>query len=91
MDFREALFHYDLHDIGFIGAHWTYGNKRKGDRNVKVCLDRAVATPAWSALIPEHRLRHIVSSCSDHCPILLSADHVSNCRPTAPIRRYGVV
>jgi hypothetical protein len=45
-----------LHDIGFIGAPWTYDNKRKGDRNVKVRLDRAVTTPAWSALFPEHRL-----------------------------------
>jgi exonuclease III len=87
MDFREVLSHCDLHDIGFIGAPWTYDNKRKGDRNVKVRLDRAVATPAWSALFPEHRLRHIVSSRSDHCPILLSVDHVSNCHPTVPIRR----
>jgi hypothetical protein len=66
MDFREVLSHCDLHDIGFIGTPWTFDNKQKGERNVKVRLDRAVASPAWSAMFPEHRLRHIPSSRSDH-------------------------
>jgi hypothetical protein len=91
MDFREVLYHCDLHDIGFIGTPWTFDNKQKGDRNVKVRLDRAVATPTWSALFPDHRLHHIVSSRSDHCPILLSADHVTNWHPGVPIRRYEIV
>jgi hypothetical protein len=29
MDFREALSHYDLYDIGSIGAPWTFANKQK--------------------------------------------------------------
>jgi hypothetical protein len=52
-DFREVLSHCDLHDVGFIGLPWTFDNKQKGDRNVKVRLDRAVASPAWSAIFSE--------------------------------------
>jgi endonuclease/exonuclease/phosphatase family metal-dependent hydrolase len=85
-DFHEVLSHCDLHDVGFIELPWTFGNKQKGDRNVKVHLDCAVASPAWSAMFPEHRLRHLVSSRSDHYPILLLADIDTNVRPDRPIR-----
>jgi endonuclease/exonuclease/phosphatase family metal-dependent hydrolase len=78
LDFREVLSHCDLHDLGFIGAPWTFDNKQKGDRNVKVRIDRAVATPAWSMLYLEHRLRHLVSSRSDHSPILLLVERATN-------------
>jgi endonuclease/exonuclease/phosphatase family metal-dependent hydrolase len=88
LDFREVLSHYDLHDLGFTGASWTFDNKQKGDRNVKVRIDWAVATPAWSTLYLEHRLSHLVSSRSDHIPILLSVERATNCRPERPIRPY---
>jgi hypothetical protein len=39
LDFREVLSHCDLHCIGFSGLPWTYNNKQKGDRNVRVRLD----------------------------------------------------
>lgn len=35
-DFRDVLFQCDLHDISFVGLPWTYDNKQKGDRNVRV-------------------------------------------------------
>jgi hypothetical protein len=89
-DFRELLSHCDLHDIGFVGSAWTFDNKRKGDHNVKVRLDRAVATSAWTACFPEYRLRHISSSRSDHCPLLLSAEQATNGRLQRPIRRYEI-
>jgi hypothetical protein len=91
MDFREVLSHCDLYDIGFVGNPWTFDNNQKGERNVRVRLDRAVASPAWSLLYPNHRLRHIASSRSDHCPILLSVESAENCRTGRPIRRYEVV
>ncbi|XP_071680173.1 uncharacterized protein [Lolium perenne] len=90
MDFREVLSHCDLHDIGFSGTPWTFDNRRKGSRNVKVRLDRAVATPAWSAMFSSHRLTHIASSRSDHCPILLSPDLNSDRQHGRPIRRYEI-
>jgi hypothetical protein len=48
MDFREVLSHCDLYNIGFVGTPWTWDNKQKGQRNVKVRLDRDVAIPSWS-------------------------------------------
>jgi hypothetical protein len=48
MDFREVLSHCDLYNIGFVGIPWTWDNKQKGQRNVKVRLDRDVAIPSWS-------------------------------------------
>ncbi|XP_071674251.1 uncharacterized protein [Lolium perenne] len=91
MDFREVLSHCDLHDIGFAGTPWTYDNKKKGDRNVKVRLDRAFATPSWSACFHLMRLRHLTSSRSDHYPLLLAADVADGSRPLRPIRRYEIM
>jgi hypothetical protein len=71
LDFREVLSHCDLHDLGFSGKAWTYDNLQTGVRNVKVRLDRAVASPEWSGWFPHAMLKHIISSRSDHCPILL--------------------
>jgi hypothetical protein len=90
LEFRETLSHCDLHDIGFSGTPWTYDNKQKGERNIKVPLDRAVASPAWSACFPEYHLRHLVSSRSDHSALLLSAEEPDNGRPARPIRRYEI-
>ena len=90
-DFWEVLSICDLHDIGFSGTPWTYDNKQKGDRNVKVRLDRAVASPTWSSLFPNMCLRHIPSSRSDHCPILLGVEQPTKNRPARLIRRYEIV
>jgi hypothetical protein len=48
LDFREVLSHCDLHDVGFIRLPWTYDNNKKGERNIRVRLDRVVASPSWS-------------------------------------------
>jgi hypothetical protein len=48
LDFREVLSHCDLHDIGFIGLPWTYNDNQKGERNVRVRLDRVVGSSSWS-------------------------------------------
>jgi hypothetical protein len=48
IDFCEVLSFCDLHDIGFQGLPWTYDNKQKGERNVRVWLDRTVTSPSWS-------------------------------------------
>jgi hypothetical protein len=91
LDFREVLSYCDLHDTGFIGTPWTSDNKQKGDRNVKVRLDRAVASPAWSSIFPDWRIRHLTSSRSDHCPLLLSVDPGPERRLAHQIRRYEIM
>ena len=49
---RDALTDYELWDLGFLGAPFTYDNGWRG--NVKVCvrLDRACADEAWKELFP---------------------------------------
>jgi hypothetical protein len=71
-NFRDALSDCDLVDLGFTGLPFTYDNGRRGAANVKVRLDRAVADTGWRDLFGEASLRHLVSSRSDHCPLLLA-------------------
>jgi hypothetical protein len=70
--FRKVLSTCNLHDLGFSGPCWTYNNKQKGIRNVKVRLDRAVACPLWSNMFPHAEVKHLISSRSDHLPILIN-------------------
>jgi endonuclease/exonuclease/phosphatase family metal-dependent hydrolase len=69
--FRSALSDCGLIDIGFRGLPWTYDNKQVGERNVKVRLDHAVANTNYLQMFPDSLVEHLVSSRSDHCPILL--------------------
>jgi hypothetical protein len=55
-DFWEVLSYCELHDLGFVGLPWTYDNKLEGEQNVKVSLDRAVASPEWSNCYPDAQL-----------------------------------
>lgn len=71
-DFRDVLQDCELHDLGFKGVPHTYDNKREGWRNVKVRLDRVVADDKWRDIYSTAQVVHLVSPCSDHCPILLN-------------------
>jgi hypothetical protein len=73
-EFRETLAFCDLHDLGYRGTPWTFDNKKEGKKNVKVRLDRAVASPSWNSKFPDAFVRHLVSSRSDHCPILIDLE-----------------
>ena len=42
--FRYVLADCGLFDLGFYGVPWTYDNKQSGLRNVRVRLDRVVAS-----------------------------------------------
>jgi hypothetical protein len=70
-NFMDALSYCDLTDIGFTGLPYTYDNKRVASANVKVRLDRAIADTTWRDLFGDANLFHLVSSRSDHCPLLL--------------------
>jgi hypothetical protein len=74
LDFREVLSHCGLHGLGFAGLSWTYDNKQKGNKNVKVMLDSAVVSPSWSQWFREARAQHLISSRSDHCLVFLNLE-----------------
>lgn len=41
--FREMVQYCEFMDLGYSGAPYTWDNRREGDRNIKVRLDRALA------------------------------------------------
>jgi hypothetical protein len=88
LEFREVLSHCDLHDLGFVGLPWTFDNKQKGDRNVRVRLDRAVACPEWMHYFKDYRVEHLVSPRSDHSPLLISFSDTPADKYHKPCRRY---
>ena len=44
---REALDSCQLQDLGYRGYAFTWSNKRPGDANTKIRLDRGVANEEW--------------------------------------------
>jgi endonuclease/exonuclease/phosphatase family metal-dependent hydrolase len=91
LDFREVLSYCDLHDVGYTGVPWTFDNKQAGGRNVRVRLDRAVASPSWSEWFPQVRVKHLISASSDHCPIFLDLEKDHNVQPQRRTARYEVM
>jgi hypothetical protein len=91
LDFREVLSHCDAHDLGFIGVAWTFNNKQIGARNVRVQLDRAVASSSWTSWFIGARVRHLATSRSNHVPIFLEIDKEDNQRPANRISRYEIM
>ncbi|XP_075674939.1 uncharacterized protein LOC142644147 [Castanea sativa] len=45
--FREALSSGQLNDLGFKGYPYTWSNKRPGEANTKIRLDRDIIQEAW--------------------------------------------
>jgi hypothetical protein len=86
-DFRDTLEFCNLHDLGYVGCPWTFDNNQSGRKNVRVRLDRAVACPSWSQLYPQATVQHLVSSRSDHCPIVISLVSDLN-RTSSQLPRY---
>jgi hypothetical protein len=90
-DFRSVLSFCNLHDLGFTGPPWTFDNKQKGRKNVKARIDRGVASNSWSDLFPHAKLSHIVSSRSDHLPLLLNYESIHVQRKRTVGQRYEIM
>lgn len=87
--FRDALEICGLVDLGFSGVPHTYDNLRGGNANVKVRLDRAVASNDWRNLYAFHSVQHLITPCSDHVPLLLRGEpETSFARPNC--RQYEI-
>lgn len=57
--FRDAVTACDFVDLGFIGLPYTWDNRHQGDRNIKVRLDRGLATSAFVDLFSEIKVWHV--------------------------------
>ena len=60
-----------LEDLGYKGYPFTWTNKRPGDANTKLRLDRAVATKGWIEKFPVSTVVHLPPRASDHLPIAI--------------------
>ena len=72
--FRDMLEVCELVDLGFTGLPVTYDNRRGRSSNVKVRLDRAVATNDWPNLFAFVVVEQIPSPCSDHLAVFLKGE-----------------
>ena len=77
--------------MGFSGTPWTYDNKQEGARNVRVRLDRAVASTDWSGLFANAQVQHLVSSRSDHSPLLVRVERDQGKHIKGRISRYKIM
>ena len=89
MEFKVALLHCGLVDLGFQGNIFTWNNGHPRDAFVQEQLDRACATLEWRSFSPHAKVIHIQSSYSDHNPIII---HISMpnqiCRKKKIPRRF---
>jgi hypothetical protein len=89
--FRDMMHDCGLVDLGFRGLPWTYNNKQSAERNVRVRLDRAIATTNWSHLFPGASVEHLVSPRSDHCPLLIKLTDLNERRHNGKCQRYEIM
>ncbi|KAI8546418.1 hypothetical protein RHMOL_Rhmol07G0115600 [Rhododendron molle] len=71
-DFQQFIRSNQLIDVGYVGYPFTWNNKRVGGDNIRIRLDRALASSKWRTDYPDVILRHLKARGSDHCPIILS-------------------
>lgn len=71
-DFQQFIRSNQLIDVGYVGYPFTWNNKRAGGDNIRIQLDRALASSKWRTDYPDVILRHLKARGSDHCPIILS-------------------
>ena len=69
--FREALDSCQLQDLGYRGYPFTWNNKRPGDANTKIRLDRGVTNEEWRVKFQMSTITHLSTHTSDHLPIML--------------------
>ena len=71
-DFREAVQDCNLRDLGCNGYPFTWSNRRFGTHFIKEQLDRFMCSNDWSNFFQDQAATNLVTSCSDHNPILMA-------------------
>ncbi|XP_043693127.1 uncharacterized protein LOC122643577 [Telopea speciosissima] len=72
--FRDFIDKCDFLDLGFHGPMYTWSNKRRGQDNIRIRLDRALCNPAWRQAFANAAIFMKPTVSCDHCPILLDTD-----------------
>ncbi|KAE8785881.1 hypothetical protein D1007_40398 [Hordeum vulgare] len=76
--FREVVDVCGIAYLGYRGLNWTWEKNVSGGHFCRVRLDRAMASPCWSALFPFATVEHLIAAKSDHNPILLETELVDS-------------
>ena len=72
--FRDALGYCALKDMGYTRFPYTWCNRRPGDQNTWIPLDRGVVIVDWILRFQAFRIPHLDAFHSDHKPLLLCSD-----------------
>ncbi|KAJ1296239.1 hypothetical protein BS78_01G284600 [Paspalum vaginatum] len=81
----DVLIRESANDIQW-GGIFVYGEPKVQDRS-----HRAVALLTWTDLFTNAQLVHLISSRSDHCPLLLHLDKIQDSMPTKYCLRYEIM
>jgi len=69
--FREVVEVCGFSDLGFIGLPWTWNNRQDGDWNIKVRLDRGLASASFIEMFRDVKVWHVQTTESDHCCLMI--------------------
>jgi hypothetical protein len=69
--FREVIDECLFQDLGWSGTEYTWDNGQAGDANVKARLDRAFGNEAFLSKFENTKVRHVLTTESDHCVLLV--------------------
>ncbi|KAL9680031.1 hypothetical protein QQ045_017904 [Rhodiola kirilowii] len=70
--FRETIEACGLVDLGYTGLPFTFSNRRSGLMETKARLDRAFSNIKWKTLFERYEVSHLITSSSDHLPLLVN-------------------
>jgi hypothetical protein len=82
--FRECLEDCDLVDLGFSGPKFTWNNREKGNNNVKIRLDRALANGQLMELFADCQVENMITYSSNHYAVLISIGNGFKCNEAKP-------
>jgi hypothetical protein len=71
--FRDTIEECKFEDSGFYGLPYTWDNKRQGNRNIKVRLDRALGDDKFQESFDNIIVNHSQYCEYDHCDVVISA------------------
>lgn len=69
--FQDVVSACGFYDLGFFGLPYTWDNRQQGVDNIKVCLGRAFANPAFTDLFGNITIYHVQTTESDHCRLVI--------------------
>lgn len=72
--FQKWIDDMGLIDMVFSGYPYTWSNKRAGQANIQIQLDRGLINADWRTLFPKASITHLTSLASDHTPLLLQTN-----------------